>query len=148
MTLEDPTDPQFVLLDSFRTRRAPDARRICQLRQVKCLAEWMRYFRLSSRVAGILLGDYHPNGRHGIPYSKSHITHVRSGDRLLTPDALRALAEVTNAIVERQTNGAFRVKMKFKDREAWETTIFKRCARCPRYFILRRVNLKVCPRCR
>src|SRR3990172_4518795 len=107
MTPEAPTDPPFALLDSFRTRRAPDARRVCRLRQVKCLADWMRHFRLSNRVAGILLGEHNLNGRLGIPYSKSHITHVRSGDRRLTPDAMRALADVTNAILERQTSGEF-----------------------------------------
>ena len=134
-------------LTSFRTRRAPGARRIFLLRQVKCLADWMRLFRLSSRKTGILLGLFHPNGRRGIPYSKSHITHVRGGGRQLTPDALRALAAATNALLDQQTGGLFKVKMKFSPE--WFVLISRRCSKCERrYFQPKRVNQKVCPRCR
>ena len=143
------TDDEGSILSSFRTHRAPGARRIFLLRQVKCLADWMRLFRVSSRITGILLGLYHPNGRRGLPYSKSHITHVRGGGRHLTPDALRALAAATNAILEQQTGGLFKVKMKFPPLEAWRVVIFRRCSKCERrYFQPKRVNQTACPRCR
>ena len=122
------------------------ARRFFKLRRVKSLKDWIRAFRLSNRTAGIIIGEHHPNGRHGIPYSKYHISHARNGHRDLTPEALRAVQLATDAMLKEQAADVVRAKIKFSGE--WRVTVSQRCVTCRHFFKPERNNIKRCKGCR
>ena len=100
---------------------------------------------LSLPDIGISLGNVHPNGHGGRPFSKSTVCHWEKGDYAMTPETQAAYLVLLEKYVADTTGGRLAVKVRFG--RTWKVTALMVCT-CGRPFKFRNITDKFCPRCR
>lgn len=103
-----------------------------------------------------LLGEYHPNGRAGKPYSRSHLWRVEQGERLASDEMLLAYAGLLNAVIGMRTRGRVQARVAFgarpREKRAgtgrWRVTLWAFCPGCGGEFKVSKLEAQRCPRCR
>ena len=98
---------------------------------------------MSQREIGIELGNVHPNGRYGKPFTRSTVCHWEH-DKTITGDTQAAYLVLLRRWLTEKTRGRMDVRIRFGRR--WRLVPMLICE-CGRPFRLRRVTDKRCKRC-
>jgi len=99
---------------------------------------------LSQSEMGVRLGEVHPNGRNGQAFHRSTICHFERRDYKMSGDMHRAYALALAGEVEQESGGQLTISLN----QRWRVTVYRKCADCPQFFKLVRLNIRRCKRCR
>lgn len=100
---------------------------------------------ISQSEMGELVGQVHPNGRNGKPFSRKTVSNIELG-RYVVPYQRQIYERALSAQVQAETSGLLTAKLQGSPRR-FRVILYRQCA-CGQRFKLTRINLTRCPACR
>lgn len=100
---------------------------------------------VSQSGMGDLVGQVHPNGRNGKPFSRKTVSNIELG-RYVVPYQRQIYEHALAGQLQSETEGALTIKLQGSPKR-FRVTLYRQCD-CGRYFKLTRINMIRCPSCR